>query len=171
MDVRARWLQMQSPVSTNALELLVCLAIMGAMIGVAAQGAGRVMQHLDVMEAVSLVAGAETALMEYRAVTGAWPSANERASFLGTANEKGSLAAVQAVRSGGAVDFALSARAGSAAGKILTIGAWQSAGAGDLPIVWICGHGSAPAPMTAASEDRTTLSEVELPSPCRKRRQ
>ena len=171
MDVRARMLRMQSPASTTLFELLVCLAIMGAMIGVAAHGTHRVMQHLDVMEAVNLMSGAEAALMEYRAVTGTWPSSSERRSYLATVDEKGSLAAVQAVRNGGAVDFTLAARAGSAAGKILTIRAWQSAGAGDLPIAWICGHGSAPTPMTAAGEDRTTLSDDELPSPCRKRRQ
>jgi type II secretory pathway pseudopilin PulG len=159
MDVRVRWLQLQKPVTTTMLELLVCLGVMGAMIAVAAHSMYRVQQHLRVLEAVFLMSGPKIAMMEYRAVTGIWPS-----PYAG----QDSVLPTETLREGGAVDYTLSARANDLAGKVLTIRAWQGAGAGDVPVAWLCGRARA-APLIAAGDDRTTLRDDELPSPCRAR--
>jgi type IV pilus assembly protein PilA len=168
MDVRVRWLRLQKPASTTMLELLVCLGVMGAMISVAAHSMHRVQTHLRVLEAVFLMAGPKTAMMEYRAVTGIWPSPNERAPFSSAHAEQESLLPTETLREGGAVDYTLSARANDLAGKVLTIRAWQGTVAGDVPVAWLCGRARA-APLIAAGEDRTTLGDDELPSPCRAR--
>jgi type IV pilus assembly protein PilA len=168
MDVRVRWLRLQKPASTTMLELLVCLAVMGAMISVAAHSMHRVQQHLRVLEAVLLMSGPETAIMEYRAVTGLWPSSNEHAPFSSPHAEQESVLPTETLREGGTVDCTFSARANDIAGKVLTIRAWQGAGAGDVPVAWLCGRARA-APLIAAGDDRTTLGDDELPSPCRAR--
>jgi type IV pilus assembly protein PilA len=160
MDVRLRWSQLTNPTPTAMLELLVCLCVMGAMIGVAARGMQRVQQRLYVMEAVSLMTGPKIAMMEYRAVTGIWPTQAEDA--------KGSLRSAETTLRAGAVDYTFSDRVKEIAGKVLTIRAWQGPGAVDLPIAWLCGRARA-APMAAASDDRTSLGDDELPSPCRVR--
>jgi hypothetical protein len=168
MDVRVRWLRLQKPASTTMFELLVCLGVMGAMISVAAHSMHRVQQHLRVLEAVFLMSGPKTAMMEYRAVTGIWPSSNEHAPFSSPRTGRESVLPTETLREGGAVDYILSARAGDLAGKVVTIRAWQGAGAGDAPVAWLCGRARA-APLIAAGNDRTTLRDDELPSPCRSR--
>lgn len=166
MDVRVRWLRLQKPASTTLLELLVCLGVMGAMISVAAHSMHRVQQHLRVLEAVFLMSGPKIAMMEYRSVTGIWPSSNERAPFSSPRTGQDGVLPTEILREGGAVDYTLSARADDLAGKVLTIRAWQ--GAGDAPVAWLCGRARA-ARSIAAGDDHTTLGDDELPSPCRAR--
>jgi type IV pilus assembly protein PilA len=168
MDVRVRWVRLLKPTSTTMLELLVCLAVMGAMISVAAHSMHRVQQHLRVLEVVFLMSGPKIAMMEYRAITGIWPSSNERASFSSPYAGQESVPPTETLREGGTVDYILSAHANDLAGKVLTIRAWQGAGGGDVPVAWLCGRARA-APLIAADDDRTTLGDDELPSPCRAR--
>jgi type IV pilus assembly protein PilA len=168
MDVRVRWLRLENAADTTMLELLVCLGVMGAMIWVAAHGMHRVSQHLYVLEAVFLMSGPRVAMMEYRAVTGSWPSSNERAAFSTPSAEKANPRTTGVMRDGGALDYTMPDRANDLAGKVLSIRAWQSPGVGETPVAWLCGHARA-MPMSAASVDRTTLSDAELPSPCRTR--
>jgi hypothetical protein len=104
MDVRVRWLQIERPTSTTMLELLVCLSVMGVMILAAVRSWHRAWQHLDVMEAVSVMTGPKIALMEYRAVTGIWPTSNERAAYSAPEIARGSRLSAEAIRDGGAVD-------------------------------------------------------------------
>jgi hypothetical protein len=170
MNVRERWLRLGNQAPTNLLELAVCLCIFVAMTGVAAHTVGRVEQHVRVLEAVSLASGSRIAMMETHAVTGEW-----RASSLDLLSGKGGnfigrmRLELKAMREGGAIDYQFSDRAGDLSGRVLTFRAWQAPGTGESPVAWLCGHASAVA-MTAASDDRTTLSEVELPSPCRARK-
>lgn len=166
MDVRTRWLQVEWPVPTAMIELLVCLIIAGAMVGVAARGAHRIAGRLGVLEAVGFMSVAKVSMMEFRAVTGEWPASSERAQSPGQHIVQGSRLAAEAIRGGGAVDYVFSAKEIDLAGKMLTFRAWQNAGSTDAPVAWLCGHASAMS-MIAASEDRTTLSDDELPSPCR----
>jgi type IV pilus assembly protein PilA len=166
MDVRVRWLQIERPTSTTMLELLVCLSVMGVMILAAVRGWHRASQHLDVMEAVSVMTGPKIAMMEYRAVTGIWPTSNERAARSAPEIVRGSRLSAEAIRDGGAVDFTLSDRVNINAGKVITFRAWQGPGVGDVPVAWLCGHARA-SWLAPASGDRTTLRDDELPSPCR----
>jgi type IV pilus assembly protein PilA len=168
MDVRVRWLQIERPTPTTMLELVVCLSVMGVMILVAVRSWHHAWQHLDVMEAVSVMSGPKTAMMEYRAVTGIWPTSNERAAYSLPEIALGSRLSAEVIRDGGAVDFTLSDRVNVNKGKVVTFRAWQGPGAGDVPVAWLCGHARA-ARLAAASDDRTTLRNDELPSPCRVR--
>ena len=167
MDARVRWLQIDWPTTTTMLELPIYLAIMGAMALVATHGFVRVQQRLHVLEAVFIVTGPRVGSMEYRAVTGAWPASNEQAGYSAGSLVKGGRLHSVLIREGGAVDFIFSSRAGGLAGKVMSVRAWEGPDAG-LPAAWRCGHASVP-PLVAATVDRTTLSDDELPSPCRGR--
>jgi hypothetical protein len=167
MDAPVRWLQIEWPTATTMLELPIYLAIMGAMALVATHSFVHVQQRLNVLEAVLVVTGPKVASMEYHAVTGAWPASNEQAGYSpGSLVKMGRLQSVL-IREGGAVDFMFSSRAGDLAGKVMSVRAWQGSDAG-LPAAWRCGHASA-SPLVAAPGDRTTLTDDELPSPCRDR--
>jgi hypothetical protein len=165
MNVRERWLRLGRQAPTTLLELAVCLCIFVAMTGVAAHTVGRVEQHLRGLEAIAMMSAAKIAMTETHAVTGEWQTPNEPAQKI----ERGSRLGVTGMREGGAIDYEFPDQAGDLSGRVLTLRAWQGPGAGETPVAWLCGHASAMA-MTAASEDRTTLSDVELPSPCRARR-
>jgi type IV pilus assembly protein PilA len=169
MDVRVRWLLLERPTPWFMLELLVCLLVMGAMTWAAAREFPRILQHLRVMETVSLVSEATTNMMEYRAVTGIWPASSERAPISSAYTLVSGLIGSAVIREEGAVDYTLSTRAGNAAGNIVTFRAWQNSGAADLPLAWLCGHARA-TPLVASGADKTTLTDDELPSPCRARK-
>jgi type IV pilus assembly protein PilA len=168
MDVRVRWLLLERPMPWFMLEFLVCSLVIGAMTLAAARTIPRIMQHVRVLETVALVSAAITSTMEYRAVTGAWPDGSARASMSSALSPASGLVSSAALREEGAIDYALSARAGSAAGNIVTFRAWQNSGGTDLPMAWHCGHARA-APLIASGTDGTTLADDALPSPCRAR--
>ena len=169
MDVRVRWLLIDKPASTAMIELLVCLSVVGAMILVAARSWQHARPRFDVMDAVAIMTAPKLAMMEYRAVTGTWPASNQLAGYSSPeAMQWGRIGSV-AIRDGGAVDFTLFGGAPVNSGKVVTIRAWQGPGAGAAPVAWLCGHARAALPTTADSDDRTTLRDDELPSPCRGR--
>jgi hypothetical protein len=167
MDARMRWLQLDGPPTTTMLELPIYLAIMGAMSLVATHSFERIQQHLRVMEAVSIMTGPKTAMMEYQAVTGVWPLSNEQAGYSDTSLVKEGRLRSVLIREGGAVDVTFSSRAGDLVGKVLSVRAWQGPTT-DLPVAWRCGHARV-TPLAAAAVDQTTLSDDELPSFCRGR--
>jgi type II secretory pathway pseudopilin PulG len=150
---------------TTMLELPICLAVMGAMIAVSAQSFGRAQPRLNVLSALSIMAAPRIAMMEYRAVNGAWPTSNEQTAYDPHLTVRDRLSSVS-IRAGGAVDVTFSDRIPELAGKVLTFRAWQASAAEDPAIAWPCGHAGA-TPLVASSEDRTTLSDDELPSSCR----
>jgi len=166
MDVRVRWLRLRSSTPTTLLELPVCLCVIAAMVGVAVHGMNRIEHQRQVIQAMFLAPAPELAMMEYRAEHGAWPASNESAAYSPPLLGKWSPRIDEAIREG-AVDYRFSDRTTHVAGKVLTIRAWQ-AGASDLPVAWTCGRARA-WPLMAASDDRTTIQDDELPSPCRER--
>jgi Pilin (bacterial filament) len=165
MEVRMHWSRLDGSESPALLEFLICLFVIGIMTWVAARSMHRIQQHLYVLEAVFLASASEIAMMEYRATEGVWPDSNESVSL---DSEQTHWIDAQAIRAGGAVDFRFSRRANEIAGKAVTFRAAQESGATDLPVVWLCGRARR-GPLAAASEDRTTLDDPELPSPCRAR--
>jgi Pilin (bacterial filament) len=166
MEVRMNWSRLDGPESPALLEFLICLFVMGTMTWVAARGMHRIQQHLYVLDAVSRASASEVAMMEYRATHGVWPDSNDSLSVDAAQAHPGGRIDAETIRAGGAVDFRFSSRATEIAGKTVTFRAWQVSGTSDLPVVWSCGHARA-RPLTAVSEDRTTLDDRELPSPCR----
>jgi len=165
VKARLRGLQGAWPTSTTMMELPISLAIMGGLAAVAAAGYPRLQTHLYALEALSFVGGASAAAMEYHAVHGAWPTSYEQAGYSSEGPlTTGRLRSVE-IRDGGAVDVTFSNQAGNLANQILSFRAWQGS-ASDLPVAWRCGHAQVPT-LAASSLDRTTLSDEELPSPCR----
>ena len=63
------------------LSLPIYLLVVGTMGIVAVFGYVYAQRHLRVLEAISLIAGPRTTMMEYRAVTGTWPTSNRQAPF------------------------------------------------------------------------------------------
>ena len=162
------WSRLDEPESPALLEFLICLFVMGIMTWVAARGMHRTQQHLYVLEAVSLASASKIAMMEYRATNGVWPDSNDSLALDAARTPPGGRIDAETIQAGGAFDFQFSSRTNEIAGKTVTFRAWQASGASDLPVVWSCGHARA-RPLTAVSEDRTTLDDRELPSPCRAR--
>jgi hypothetical protein len=117
------------------------------------------------MEALFLTEGPKNSMMEYHAVTGVWPASNAEAAY-DPRLAKGARVGAIAIRPGGAVDVTFSTRIPEFAGKVLTIRAGQASAAGNLSTVWSCGHAEAK-PFVASGEDKTTISDADLPSPCR----
>jgi hypothetical protein len=158
MNARIRWLRTEWPTSTTMLEM----GLVGIFGCVYAQ------RHLHVMDAVFLMAGPRAIMMEYKAVTGAWPISNVQAGFSDAMfrTPDPDLYRVNSVqiREGGAVDFEFSR--GALKGKTLSIRAWERSGPG-LPVEWICGRANSPPGTAARALDRTTVSTEDLPSPCR----
>ena len=112
------------------LEIPIYLLVLGAMGLVAVFGYVYAQRHLNVMEAVFLMAGPRTTMMEYRAVTGVWPTSNSQTGFPDAMFRTGDrdlyrVNAVQ-IREAGAVDFGFSR--GALKGKVLTIRAWERPG-------------------------------------------
>jgi len=165
MDTRVRWLRTIWPTSTTMLEIPIYLVVVGGMGLVAIDSYVYAQRHLHVMEALSVMNGPRVAMMEYRAVTGVWPTSNSQAAFSDAMFKTGyRLNAVQ-IREGGATDITFSV--GALTDKVVTIRAWEGAGAG-LPVEWTCGRARA-LPGTTATSDHTTISDDGLPSPCRAR--
>jgi hypothetical protein len=170
MEVRMHWSRLDGSESPALLEFLICVFVMGIMTWVAARSMHRIQQHLYVLEAVSRASASKIAMMEYRATKGVWPDSNDSVSVDAAQAHPGGWIDVETIRTGGAVDFRFSSRMKGIAGKTVTFRAWQQSGATDLPVVWLCGRARAGS-LAAASEDRTTLDDHELPSPCRARNQ
>jgi hypothetical protein len=149
------------------LEIPIYLMVVGAMGLVAIYSYVYAQRHLHVMEALSVMAGPRVTMMEFRAVTGAWPTSNSQAGFSDAMFKEGHrdlyrVSSVQ-IREGGAIDVEFAR--GALKQKVLSIRAWEGRGPG-LPIEWTCGHALA-LPGTTAAADHTTLSDNDLPSPCR----
>ena len=168
MEVRVNWSRLDGPESPALIEFLICLFVMGIMTWVAARGMHRIQQHLYVLEAVSRASASKISMMEYRATEGVWPDSNDSVALGAAQAHPGGWIDAETIRPGGAVDFRFSSRAKGIAGKTVTFRAWQGSGSTDLPVVWLCGRARTGS-LTAASEDRTTLDDRELPSPCRAR--
>jgi hypothetical protein len=149
------------------LEIPIYLLVLGAMGLVAVFGYVYAQRHLHVMEAVFLMAGPRTTMMEYRAVTGVWPTSNSQTGFSDAMFRAGDrdLYRVNSIRirESGAIDFGFSL--GASKQRVLSIRALESPGPG-LPVEWTCGHAPTLPGKTAAT-DQTTLSNEDLPSPCR----
>jgi Pilin (bacterial filament) len=152
------------------LEIPIYLLVVGAMGLVSVCSYVYAQRHVHVVEALSVVAGPRAAVMEYRAVTGAWPTSNDQAgfsdaTFRGRDRDLYRVDSVQ-IREGGAIDVKFSR--GALKEKLVTIRASDQPSPG-LPVEWICGH-AITLPGTSAAADHTTLSDADLPSPCRAHR-
>ncbi len=106
-------------------------------------------------------------MMEYRAVTGVWPTSNSQAGFSdamfkGNDHDLYRVNSVQ-IRQGGAIDVKFSR--GALKEKVVSIRASDQPSTG-LPVAWTCGH-ALTLPGTTAATDQTTITDSDLPSPCR----
>jgi len=149
------------------LEIPIYLLVLGAMGLVSVYSYVYAQRHLHVMEALSVMTGPRVTMMEYRAVTGAWPTSNSQAAFSdamfkGNDNDLYRVNSVQ-IREGGAIEVKFSR--GALKDKIISIRGWDGPNPG-LPVEWTCGH-ALTLPGTTAATDQTTIMESDLPSPCR----
>ena len=149
------------------LEIPVYLLVIGVMGAAAVSGYVHAQRHLHVMESLSVTTGARATMMEYRAVTGLWPTSNSEAGFTDTkfnAHRSDSYRAIAVqIRDGGAIDVRL-ARTPLPEGVVSIRASEQSAPG--LPVIWSCGH-ALTLPNTISAPDHTTLPDADLPSPCR----
>jgi type IV pilus assembly protein PilA len=153
--------------STTLVELAVVLCVIGAMSWLLVASLPHLIRKTRSLTAVALAPAVKERLIEYRAVNGAWPTPDEAGPALQIPRHVRSEPFAARVHDA-AVDYGfVDARAGVAP-KSLTIRAWQSPDEAGGPTVWTCGHARAPAPMVALGQDRTTMPEDDLPSPCRR---
>src|SRR5262249_50050421 len=170
MDTRIRWLRSEWPTSTTMLEIPIYLLVVGAMGLVAVHSYVYAQRHLHVMEALSVMTGPRVTMMEYRAVTGTWPTSNGQSGFSDAIfkendHELYRVNSVQ-IREGGAIEVKFSR--GVLKEKVVSVRASEQPGPG-LPVEWTCGRART-LPGTTATTDRTTITDNDLPSPCRAHR-
>jgi len=152
------------------LEIPIYLLVVGAMGLVAVYSYVYAQRHLHVLEALSVMTGPRVTMMEYRAVTGTWPTSNHQAGFSDAMFKENDrdlyrVNSVQ-IREGGAIDVKFSR--GALKEKVVSIRASEQPSPG-LPVEWTCAHART-LPGTMAATDRTTIFDNDLPSPCRAHR-
>jgi len=170
MNTRIRWLRTEWPTSTTMLEIPIYLLVVSAMGLVSVHSYVYAQRHLHVMEALSVMTGPRVTMMEYRAVTGVWPTSNSQAAFSdamfkGNDRDLYRVNSVQ-IREGGAIDVKFSR--GALKEKVVSIRASDQPSPG-LPVEWTCGH-ALTLPGTTAAADQTTITDNDLPSPFRAHR-
>src|SRR5262249_52623444 len=130
MNARIRWLRSQWPTSTAMSGVPVYLLVMGTMAVVAIHGYVYAQRHLYVEDALSIMTGPGVTMMEYRAVSGAWPPSDSHAVPVADAASMSALGVHRVssvhLRTGGAMDFSFSGKPPG----VLTIRAWTPPGDG-----------------------------------------
>jgi hypothetical protein len=162
--VRTRWLRAARLTTTTLLEIFVSLTVMAVCIPVAVRSFLDAKTHMAVIQGVFLAQDAKVAMIEYRAVVGDWPACNSAAGYDDPrlhSNRYGTAG----IRAGGAVDFRFPHDGTVLADRVVSIRAWQGPDSAS-PTSWLCAHAGSRV-LTAASADRTTVRDRDLPSSCR----
>jgi type IV pilus assembly protein PilA len=148
------------------IELMIVVAIIGILAAIAIPAYQNYTVRAQVTEGLTLADGWKTAIAEYYANNGTWPTT---ANLTGTAASTGKyVTAVNAVVGGITIQYGNLANATALGSKVLGLAAFTNT---NNDIIWVCGTAATPAGASAASSTTvtsatTTVAPQYLPSAC-----
>ena len=145
------------------IELMIVVAIIGILAAIAIPAYQNYTIRAQVTEGLTLADGWKTAISEYYANTGNWPT---QANLTGTCNSVGKYESSVTVIAGGVVQITYGGQANKKInGCLLNLTPYTNANA---DILWQCGLSIAPSGTIAsgASSTGTTVSPQYLPTSC-----
>jgi type IV pilus assembly protein PilA len=147
------------------IELMIVIAIIGILAAIAIPAYQNYTIRAQVTEGLTLGDGWKTAISEYYANTGGWPT---QTNLTGTCNSFGKYESSVSVVAGGVIQIIYGSQANTkVSGQTLTIVPYTNA---NNDILWQCGLATMPtAGITAAtgsSSSATTVSAQYLPTSC-----
>src|SRR5271170_7395182 len=154
------------------IELMIVIAIIGILAAIAIPAYQNYTIRAQVTEGLSLAAGWKTAISEYYAQNGAFPTGSTTAatgaagSVSVTGASSGKYVSLVAVGAGGQIAITYSGPQvnGKLAGMILDLSPGLDA---NNDVIWVCGKAPVPALLTTAPPaDTTTVLASYLPTSC-----
>jgi len=133
------------------IELMIVVAIIGILAAIAIPAYQDYTKRAHVGEGVQLAAGSKTAIAEYYASNGVWPSSNASAGIASATEIRGNAVDSVTVSTNGVVTVAYNEKVAS--GAELTITPTAASGS----IIWNC----------AIASGNTQMNSKWLPSNCR----
>jgi type IV pilus assembly protein PilA len=149
------------------IELMIVVAIIGILAAIAIPAYQNYTVRAQVTEGLNLADGWKTAIAEYYANNGTWPT-TANLSGAGLVASTGKYVTSVGPTTAGAIDIVYGNQANATAlgAKHLTLVAYTNA---NNDIVWICGSNIAPASATLSSSGGTNSTNVAaqyLPTTC-----
>ena len=153
------------------IELMIVIAIIGILAAIAIPAYQNYTIRSQVTEGISMAAGWKTAISEYYAQNGAFPSGSTTATSGAankvsvTGNSQGKYVSAISVGANGliTVQYSGSQVSGKLTGLNLTFAPGTDANA---DVVWVCGSASTPTGVTLAGAPATTIPASYLPTSC-----
>jgi type IV pilus assembly protein PilA len=146
------------------IELMIVIAIIGILAAIAIPAYQNYTIRSQVTEGLSLADGWKTAIAEYYATTGNWPTVT---NLTGTTASIGKYESAVTVTTGGVIKITYGGQANvKVSGSVLNIVPYTNTN-GD--ILWQCGTATAPSAgsvATGAVSTGTTVSAQYLPTSC-----
>jgi type IV pilus assembly protein PilA len=149
------------------IELMIVVAIIGILAAIAIPAYQNYTIRAQVTEGLTLADGWKTAIAEYYANTGNWPTV---ANLTGTSNSVGKYESTVTVNAGGVIQITYGGTAvnKNISGAILALVPWTNA---NKDVLWQCGNAATPgsASTMATGATNTTsasMSAQYLPTAC-----
>ena len=156
------------------IELMIVVAIIGILAAVALPAYQDYQIRAQVAEGPTLASGLKTAVADYFAASGAFPTSNvlavcgDNAASCGgssATDNKGNYVTQIAVTTGGALNVTYGNKANAALnGKVLSLRPGLDAASN---VTWICGKSGIPSGVTVAATDGTTIDSKYLANSCK----
>ncbi len=142
------------------IELMIVVAIIGILAAIAIPAYQNYTIRAQVTEGLTLGDGWKTAIAEYYATTGNWPTV---ANLTGTCNSVGKYESTVTVTTGGVISITYGLQANSKInGSVLTLVPYTNT---NNDVLWRCGTATAPSGTTSGSGATTVLPQY-LPTSC-----
>ncbi len=146
------------------IELMIVVAIIGILAAIAIPAYQNYTIRAQVTEGLTLGDGWKTAISEYYANTGNWPTVTD---LTGTTNSIGKYESSVTVTTGGVIQITYGGQANAkVSGCVLNLVPWTNA---NNDILWQCGTAASPSGQTIASgavSTGTTVLPQYLPTSC-----
>ena len=143
------------------IELMIVVAIIGILAAIAIPAYQNYTIRAQVTEGLTLADGWKTAIAEYYANTGNWPT---QANLTGTCNSIGKYESSVTVLTGGMIQITYGLNANSKVnGCILDLLPYTNA---NSDVLWRCGYGATPSGTSSGGTQGTTVPAQYLPTSC-----
>src|SRR5450631_1799101 len=141
------------------IELMIVVAIIGILAAIAIPAYQNYTIRAQVTEGLTLADGWKTAIAEYYANTGNWPSVG---NLTGTTNSIGKYESSVTVKSSGVIEITYGNQANTkVSGQILDLVPYTDAN-GD--VLWQCGKATAPSGTSSGGTNSSNVSPQYLPT-------